>query len=58
MKTTGGDISWLNVHNEIHNRIIHNMVRVVIIDSNQHVKNGSVKQKHQQKSIYARSIVN
>ena len=27
METTVGDASWINGNNEIHNRIIHNMVR-------------------------------
>ena len=36
MKNTGGDASWLNGKNERHNRIIHNMVRAALIDSNYH----------------------
>ena len=36
MKNTGGNASWLNGKNEIHNRNIHNMVRAALLDSNQH----------------------
>ena len=36
METTGGDASWLNGKNEIHNRSIHNMVREALLDSDQH----------------------
>ena len=38
MDTNGGDASWLNGKTEIHNRIIHNMVREGILGSNQHEK--------------------
>ena len=33
-KATGGDASWINRKNEIHNRIIHNMLRSGIIEVN------------------------
>ena len=46
MENTGGDTSWLNVNNEIHNIIIHNMVRVGLIEVNQHEKNGFMQQIH------------
>ena len=36
MKTTGGDASWINGKNEIHNRSIHNMVIAGLIDFNQY----------------------
>ena len=36
MGTAGGDASWINGKNEIHNRIIHNMVREGLLYSNQH----------------------
>ena len=36
MKDTGGDASWLNGKNEIHNRIINSMVISVLSDINQH----------------------
>ena len=36
METTGGDVSWLNINNERHNRIIHNMVIAALLDSNKH----------------------
>ena len=36
MEPTGGDVSWLNGNNELHNRSIHNMVREVLIDINQY----------------------
>ena len=36
IKTTGGDASWLNGKNEIHNRSIHNMVIAGLLDSIQH----------------------
>ena len=36
METTGGDASWLNVNNKIHNISIHNMVISSLIESNQH----------------------
>ena len=36
MKNNGGDASWFNGKNEIHNIRIHNMVRAVLLDSNQH----------------------
>ena len=51
METTGGNESWINENNEIHKRIIHNMVRAGLIDSNQHEKNGSVNQRHHHMSI-------
>ena len=49
MDYTGGYASWLNGNNVLHNRIIHNMVRSGLIDSNQHGKNGVVQQKHKLK---------
>ena len=36
METTGGYASWINGKNERHNRIVHNMIRSGLIDSNQH----------------------
>ena len=36
METTGGDASWINDKNEIHNISIHNMVRAVLLGINQH----------------------
>ena len=36
METTGGDAYWIDGKNERHNRIIHNMVRSVLININQH----------------------
>ena len=36
METTVGDASWLNLKNERHNIIIHNMVRADLLDTNQH----------------------
>ena len=54
MYTTGGDASWLNRKNEIHNRSIHNMVIGVIIDSNKYGKNCIVQHIHQQRSIDAK----
>ena len=36
METTGVDASWINGNNERHNKGINNIVRVVIINSNQH----------------------
>ena len=36
METTGGDLYWLNINNERHNRIIHNMVIASLLDSNKH----------------------
>ena len=36
METNGGDASWINGNNEIHNRSIHNMVIADPLDSNQH----------------------
>ena len=36
MENTGGDSSWINVNNERHNIIIHNMVIAGLLDSNQH----------------------
>ena len=36
MKSTGGDASWLNEKNEIHNIRINNMVRAGLMDSNQY----------------------
>ena len=38
MKTTGCDVSWLNVNNEIHKRIIHSIVIAGLLDSNKHAK--------------------
>ena len=38
MQNTGGNASCINENNEIHNRSIHNMVRVGLLDSNQHEK--------------------
>ena len=35
MEKTGGYYSWINVKSERYNRIIHNMVRKGILDSNQ-----------------------
>ena len=58
METTGGDASWLNGKNKRQKISIHNMVISGIIDTNQHEKNGPVPQKHHQKSIDARYIVN
>ena len=57
MKTTGGDLSWLNVKNERHNRSIHNMVIAGLLESNQHTKYGGVNQIHQHNSIYVKSTV-
>ena len=51
METTGGDASWLNGMNKIHNRTIHNMVISGLIDSNKYAKNCVVQQRHQHKSI-------
>ena len=53
VEATGGDASWLDVKNEIHNKIISNMVRSGLTGVNQHEKNGTVQQRHQQKSIDA-----
>ena len=39
METTGGDVSWMNINNERHNRSIRNMVRAGLIDVNQHTNN-------------------
>ena len=36
MENTGGDASWLNRNNEIHNRRIHNMIIEGLIGSNHH----------------------
>ena len=36
IETTGGDASFLNGKNEGHNRIINNMVRSGLLESNQH----------------------
>ena len=36
MEITGGDAYFINGNNERHNRSIHNMVRAVLLDSNQH----------------------
>ena len=58
METTGGDTSCLNVNNERHNIIIHTMVISGLLDINQNEQNGALQNKHQKKSIYARSIVN
>ena len=41
METTGGNVSYINGKNEIHNRIIHNVVRSGILDSNQHNNNNN-----------------
>ena len=38
METTGGDVSWLNGKNKIHNRSIINMVREGLIEINQQEK--------------------
>ena len=35
METTVGDASWINGNNEIHNRIIHSLVREGLLDSNE-----------------------
>ena len=50
MENTGGDASWLNKNNEIHNRSIHNMVREVPHENNQKSKNGAMQQRHQKKT--------
>ena len=34
MRNIGGDASWINVKNELHNRSIQNMVRSGLIESN------------------------
>ena len=57
METTGGDASWINGNNKIHNRSIHTMVREGLVEDNQHEKNCAVQQKHHQKSIGEISIV-
>ena len=36
MENTGGDASFINAKNEIHNRSIYNMVRSGLLDSNEH----------------------
>ena len=36
METPGGDTSWINGNNEIHNRSIYNMVMAGLLDSNKH----------------------
>ena len=36
METSGGDASWINGNNELHNRSIHNMVIVGLIDINKY----------------------
>ena len=36
METTGGDVSWLNINNEQHNRSIHSMVIAGLLNRNQH----------------------
>ena len=51
LETTGGDVSFLNRKDGIHNRIIHNIVRASLIYSNQYAKNGVVRLKHPLKSI-------
>ena len=38
MGTTGGGASWINENNEKHNISIHNTVKEVLLDSNQHAK--------------------
>ena len=38
LETTGGDVSFLNRKDGIHNRIIHNIVRASLIYSNQYAK--------------------
>ena len=57
METTGGGASWINGMNERHNRSIHNMVRSGLLGINQHEKNGAVKHRKQQSSIYAKYTV-
>ena len=57
VETTGSDASGINENNNIHNISIHTMVREVLLDSNQHVINGDVNQKHHQKYTYEKSIV-
>ena len=42
METTGGDESCINVKNEIHNKIIHNMVGSGLLGSDKHEKNGDM----------------
>ena len=58
METTGIDATWLNGKNEIHNRSINNIVREGLIESNQQETNGSMQQRHHQKSIDTISTVN
>ena len=53
METPGGDKSCINGNNEIHNRIIYNMVMAGLLGSNQHEKNGDVHQIHHQSFIDA-----
>ena len=36
MEITGGDTSWINDNNEIHNRSIKNMVMAGLVYSNKH----------------------
>ena len=36
MENTGGDASQLNVKNERHKKVIHNMVISVLLESNKH----------------------
>ena len=38
METTGGDASWMNGKNKIHNKSIHKMVKSGLLDKNQHAK--------------------
>ena len=57
MENTGGNASWINGNNERHNRSIQNIVRAGLLDSTEQEKNGAVQQRHQQKSIDAKSTV-
>ena len=47
METNGGDSSWVNEKNELHNRSINSMGIEGLIDSNKHGGNGAVRHKHQ-----------
>ena len=48
---TGGGDSCINGNNKRHNRSIRNMVKAVLIDSNQHETKWFVHQKKRLKSI-------